>query len=118
MPYITEKERTELFKYAVKPTRESIAIAMGNLAENGGQLNYMISLAISEYLKHKGLNYATCQEIIGMLGIAKSEFIENVIIPYERLKSAENGNEIYDWVKDEVMAKWNNHYDYLRSEED
>ena len=106
MPYITDKERTERFKYHVVSTRESIAIAVGSLADNGGQLNYMISLAISEYLKIHGLKYNTCQDILGMLEVAKAEFTARVVIPYEKLKAKENGDDIYNWVDEEIQHKW------------
>ena len=106
MPYITKQERITPLKYAVKPTRESIAIAMGSIANNGGQLNYMISLAISEYLKIQCLKYDTCQDILGMLEVAKAEFTARVVLPYEELKAKENGDDIYNWVDEEIDKKF------------
>lgn len=118
MPYITEQERTERINHGgLYHSRKKIAETMAEFAENGGQLNYMISLVISTYLKRQGLKYDVCQDILGMLEILKSEFIANVVNPYEELKSTENGDNIYAWVDNEI-EKYNDTINFVRSTKD
>lgn len=122
MPYITENERDEKINHGgLCHSRKELAEAMAEFATNGGQLNYMISKTISEWLSINGLCYTNCQTIMGMLEILKSEFIANVITPYEELKSTENTDGIYNWTRDEINNKWNDHLERtsnLHSKED
>jgi len=105
MPYITDKERFEVLDFYGIDNRIAAAQLISTYAENGGQLNYMISMTISEYLEKKGLSYDTCQDILGMLEVVKAEFIERVVIPYEKLKAKENGDGIWDWVDREINTR-------------
>lgn len=98
MPYIEEEKRKEYVTNSILPTRGGIAVNLAFHAKNGGQLNYMISLAISEWIRLNGLNYKNCETIMGMLEIVKAEFVERVVIPYEKVKAKENGDNIYDWI--------------------
>lgn len=96
MPYIEESERTEvLFSInsdcAAGITREYLGELVGDACENGGQLQFILAVAIQEYINRKGLNYQNCQDIMGALSGALAEFQRLVVGPYENLKIQENG---------------------------
>jgi uncharacterized protein DUF6899 len=77
MPYITRTARQELTH---RP------------AETAGELNFVISCAIENYLAAKGLSYATINDVMGALEGAKLEFYRRVAAPYEDKKLAANGD--------------------------
>jgi hypothetical protein len=84
MPYIKSERRdaVELYGYTGgSPTP----------AETAGELNYQLTVLCKEYMKHKGLSYATINDIVGALEGAKLEFVRQVVNPYEDLKIKENG---------------------------
>ena len=78
MPYIKEHRREEL--------EESSAII------NPGELNYKITLLLTNYMHGKGLNYQTINDIMGALEGAKAEFYRRIAAPYEDKKIKENGD--------------------------
>lgn len=57
-----------------------------------GELNYMITGVIAEYLERNGLSYAVINNIMGALEGAKLEFYRRVAAPYENKKILENGD--------------------------
>lgn len=84
MPYI-KKERKDSFETDTKSGHHPpMAVA--------GELNYEITLKIIKYLKLHGLNYQTCNDIVGALDNAKSEFKRRVQDPYENKKIIDNGD--------------------------
>ena len=84
MPYISTEDRNDLDN--------------GAMPENAGELNYMISALLDDYLVEKGKNYANINEVIGMLECAKLELYRRVAAPYEDEKIDQNG-DVYDVVK-------------------
>lgn len=80
MPYITKDLRHEL-KFRAP--------------DSVGELNYAISMLLVQYLKHKGLRYATLNDIVGAIESAKAEFQRRVVNPYEDSCIQKNG-DIYD----------------------
>lgn len=92
MPYIKDEDRTIPVRSDVDLCREEIAAALGESARNAGDFNYMISMAISIYLRKNGLNYANCNEMVGMLECCKAEFQRRVVDVYEEEKLEENGD--------------------------
>lgn len=80
MPYLKQKDRDVL------TTRAPIT---------AGELNYCITLMITEYVRNKGLSYQTINDIVGALDGAKVEFQRRVVAPYEDIKIQENG-DVYD----------------------
>jgi len=84
MPYIIETERAELDD--------------GGLPVNVGELNYVISTLIDEYLQEYGKNYTNINEVIGVLECAKLELYRRVAAPYEDEKIEQNG-DVYDVIK-------------------
>lgn len=81
MPYITQKARDELI--GDKKTRTP---------ETPGELNYMFTVLVDEYLNTKGRNYTTFQEAFGALEGAKLELYRRQVVPYEDQKNYENGD--------------------------
>lgn len=77
MPYITQDRRTAL----VWDDKLSI-----------GDVNFLITNQLQEYLEQEGLSYKTLNEIIGVLECAKQEFYRRVVVPYEDKKKEENGD--------------------------
>jgi hypothetical protein len=78
MPYIKQHLRTDLESREACPT-------------NSGELNFMFTAVIKDYMGYKGLSYKTCNDIIGALEGAKLEFYRRVAVPYEDKKIEENG---------------------------
>lgn len=62
---------------------------------NAGDLNYLLSTFINNYLREHGLKYANVNEMIGALECAKLELYRVVIGPYEDEKIQDNGG-VYD----------------------
>jgi hypothetical protein len=85
-------------------------IDLGVFPVNGAELNYTFTKAIIEYLRTKGLCYATISDIKGALLGALSEFDNQVVDSYEQLKAAENGNVYQEW-SDKVDALWEAHWE-------
>jgi hypothetical protein len=84
MPYITCEARNE--------------IDNGAMPETAGELNYMISSLLDEYLTENGRNYANINEVIGVLECAKLEIYRRVAAPYEDEKIDQNG-DVFDVIK-------------------
>ncbi len=66
----------------------------GRKAQKGGELNYLISCLLNDFVQMKGLSYATINEAIGAVECAKQEFYSRIATPYESLKAKQNG-EVY-----------------------
>ena len=56
-----------------------------------GELNYTLTVLVHKYIQHKGLRYATINEVIGVLECAKLELYRMIAAPYEDKKRKENG---------------------------
>ena len=82
MPYINQSDR---------PIYEPI---LGS-ADTSGQLNFQLTTVILVYLRSHGLNYDTCNDIVGALDNCKDEFKRRIQHPYEDEKIKENG-DVYD----------------------
>jgi len=78
MPYIEPKRRKELdLKFDPK---------------TAGELNYVITSQLTNYIFLNGESYQTFNDIIGALEGAKLEIYRRLIVPYEDRKSRENGD--------------------------
>lgn len=80
MPYIKEDRKEELKYYS---------------PSTPGELNYLLTKIIKNYLNTKGLSYTAVNDILGALEGAKLEFYRRVVVPYEDKKIKENG-DVYD----------------------
>jgi len=77
MPYVKAEDRQALLaRYPSSP----------------GELNFMLTTVIDEYVTTKGLNYQTINDILGALTGAQLEFYARVARPYEDTKIAANGD--------------------------
>ena len=84
MPYIREEKRMR---------HDGILESLKNFpAQDAGELNYIMSVVAGEYLKAKGVNYQTINDVVGALDGAKVEFQRRVVAPYEDKKIEENGD--------------------------
>lgn len=90
MPYIVQQQRIDIHN-------DLELDGLNWTPENAGELNFLVSTFIANYLKEKGLNYATLNEMIGALECAKMELNRVVIGPYENQKILENG-PVYDGI--------------------
>ncbi len=77
MPYVTRQVREDLL------VREAIT---------PGELNYEITMLCKDYLRNRGENYHTYNDIIGAIECAKLEWYRRMVTPYEDLKIKENGD--------------------------
>ena len=84
MPYIVNSAREQLDN--------------GGLPNSAGELNYVISSLVDEYLQEYGKNYTNINEVIGVLECAKLELYRRVAAPYEDDKIDQNG-DVYDVIK-------------------
>ncbi len=80
MPYIKEEHR------------EQLEPAFAFIPENAGELNYMFTRYIDEYLAHFGVSYYSINDCIGALEGAKLELYRRVAGPYEDKKIESNGD--------------------------
>ncbi len=81
MPYIPPYDRTKL------------DAAMENLDPiNAGELNYVITSILLDYLSAKGAGYNWKNEVVGVLECVKLELYRREIAPYEELKIKQNGD--------------------------
>ena len=85
MPYIKQEARKGIMKLTLDEL----------VPNNGGELQYIIAELIHAYLMEKGLNYQHCQDMLGALSGAQTEFYRCVVAPYEDQKIIENG-PVYD----------------------
>jgi len=79
MPYITQEARKKLEDNGNKP-------------ENLGELNYVITLLIKDYLDKQGRRYMHYAGVIGVLETIILELYRRAVAPYEDQKISENGD--------------------------
>lgn len=79
--------------YIPQVCRESIDY-FGWDAETAGDLNYVITRIVDDYLKDDEgfFTYTHLNEVIGVLECVKLELYRRVAAPYEDRKCAENGD--------------------------
>ena len=83
MPYIIQDRRREL---------EAALMDGIPRMDRPGDLEYLVTLFILEYLTTKGLRHQTIAEIRGVLVGALAEFNRRVAFPYEDQKITDNGD--------------------------
>jgi len=79
MPYISQQDRVDLFNGVRKPA-------------NSGELNFMITRLLIDYIEDHGLRYANINGCLGALSGATQEFYRRVAAPYEDTKIKANGD--------------------------
>jgi hypothetical protein len=80
VPYIDSKAREELLRH---PARK---------ISNPGELNFMFTYLIEQYLQSNGRNYQRYNDVIGALEGAKLEMYRRSVAPYEDVKIKQNGD--------------------------
>lgn len=92
MPYIPQEQRADV----------AMNLQLDGLdwtPENAGELNFLVSTFIANYIREHGLKYAVVNEMVGALECAKMELNRVIIGPYEDVKIAENGG-VYQGIID------------------
>lgn len=79
MPYIVKKDRARA----------------SHSPQTAGELNFQLTQVVQDFVQHRGLSYATINDVVGALESAKAEFQRRVVGPYEDAKIATNG-DVYD----------------------
>ncbi len=87
----------------IKPEdRQRVKVGVSNI-ETAGELNYVLTLIITDYFVQNGGKYQQINDVIGALEGAKLEFYRRLVSPYEDIKIAENG-DVYA-IQTEVVPK-------------
>jgi hypothetical protein len=64
----------------------------GAMFTSPGELNYVLSQEIQNYLLPKGVSYTRLNDVIGVLECLKLEIYRRMAAPYEDIKIKENGD--------------------------
>tara|TARA_R110002020_G_scaffold81627_2_gene202590 strand:- start:292 stop:540 length:249 start_codon:yes stop_codon:yes gene_type:complete len=81
MPYIKQERRKE-----IDPT------ILNFCPKDAGDLNYVVTVMIDNFINWRGENYKSFNEMIGALECCKQEYYRRIIAPYEDEKIKENGD--------------------------
>ncbi len=84
MPYVNKGRKDALFNDNLDDFNDN--------RENSGELNYMITTYLIEYVQRHGLCYQTLNDISGAMTECLAEFRRRVIVPYEIKKIKQNGD--------------------------
>jgi hypothetical protein len=93
MPYIPNPQRLE----ADKIIREE---GLDYTPANAGELNYMVTRLIDNYLNNTGIRYTHVNEMIGALECCKLELYRRIVAPYEDQVADKNGDAYYSHLPD------------------
>lgn len=83
MPYIKQEDR------------DAILSGVKTKLDSAGEVNYVFTVIIQEYINNHGLSYKTLNELVGVLECAKLELYRRVAAPYEEQKIKDNG-DVYE----------------------
>jgi len=76
----------------IKSIIDRTDLVLGNRnPKNPGELNFVLTAIIHNYIKEEGLKYTTLNEAMGVLECAKLELYRMVVSEYEDKKRLENG---------------------------
>lgn len=78
MPYITPDARD--------------CLDSGAFPDTPGELNYLLTMVVLDYISHHGGNYNTFNTAVGALECAKLELYRRMVAPYEDIKMEVNGD--------------------------
>ncbi len=79
MPYIKSERRVAIGRDVTMP-------------KTSGELNFLFTEIIRDYIHYHGLNYQHINDVLGALEGAKQEFYRRIAAPYEDEKIKENGD--------------------------
>ena len=77
--------------YIKQEMRDQFNDGLITLPSNEGEMNYVITDLLDDYLSAYGLNYANVNALVGVLECAKLELYRRIAAPYEDEKIKENG---------------------------
>ena len=89
MPYIPQTRRDEINFELLDDSRDEGGLDW--TPQNAGDLNFLVTCFIDNYLLKNGTRYANINEMIGALECCKLELYRKIAAPYENLKEKENG---------------------------
>ena len=78
--------------YIKQEMRDQFNDGLITLPSNEGEMNYVITDLLDDYLSAYGLNYANVNALVGVLECAKLELYRRIAAPYEDEKIQENGD--------------------------
>ena len=79
--------------YIKQERREEIDPAILNFCpQNAGDLNYVVTVMIDNFINWQGETYENFNAMIGALECCKQEYYRRIIAPYEDKKIEENGD--------------------------
>ena len=86
--------------YIPDPQREMAHEILGDEAltytpANAGELNYIVTRLIDNYLNQTGIRYANINEMIGALECCKLELYRRIAAPYEDQVCQQNGDAYF-----------------------
>jgi hypothetical protein len=90
MPYITKDRKAEM--------------KLGHQPKTAGDLNFLFTTAILNYIRGKGLKYQTINDVVGALASCSDEFYRRIVSPYENTKIKSNGDVYEDLLKDTKLG--------------
>lgn len=88
MPYIKPEERVKFEEHEGIPVIRQEA----RLADTVGELNYLLTSVLDEWIRKQGLSYTAVNGAIGALECCKLELYRRVVVPYEDDKKETNGD--------------------------
>lgn len=77
--------------YIKKERQDELCSATATI-ETAGELNFLLTSLVIDYIQRKGLNYQHINDVKGALQGCLAEFDRRVTNPYEDLKIQENGD--------------------------
>lgn len=84
MPYLRQEAKDYFEKLLIELNHSSIS--------NPGELNYLFTEIIKQYMENHTKNYQMLNDVVGALDCCKSEFKRRVVDPYEDTKIKLNGD--------------------------
>ena len=84
MPYINQADRNRMEEVEHSLVESGIV--------NAGELQYVIALAIREYMETHPFRYQTMNDVLGALNGANLEFYRRYVAPYEDKAIRKNGD--------------------------
>lgn len=96
MPYIPQERRDAIHEELVND--DTINSGLWWTPQNAGDLNFVVTCFIDNFLQENGVRYANINEMIGALECAKLELYRLIAVPYEDEKMEENG-DVYQCMK-------------------
>lgn len=102
MPYLP-KARKKLIHNQNYETSRKLIIDL-DVPNCGGDLNYLFTIILVDYLKKKGLNYNNASDITKALDNCKHEFYHRILAKYELVAIERNG-DVYPPLEELIDGK-------------